>query len=147
MSQISTVNGKKDMPWHPLLVHIPIAFALFSPFVALYFAAYPARRQAFWVLWMILFAAFAYGSMAAGLEDAKTWEDHKDAVAAHRLAAEQFFYSVLVLLALAFTGNKGGRIARLIQLASVGWSVLVLGMCARAAHLGAELVHVIGAGK
>lgn len=77
LSQISTVNGKKDMPWHPLLVHIPIAFALFSPLVALYFAAYPARRQAFWILWMILFAAFAYASMAAGLEDAKLWEDQQ----------------------------------------------------------------------
>ncbi len=133
------------MPWHPLLVHIPIAFALFSPLVALYFAAYPARRQAFWVLWMILFAAFAYASMAAGLEDAKLWENHKDAIAAHRLAAEQFFYSVLVLLALSFTGNGPGRFARFVHLGSVAWSGLVFGLCIRAAHHGAELVHVIGA--
>lgn len=135
------------MPWHPLLVHIPIAFALFSPFLALYFAAYPARRQALWVLWMIFFAAFSYASMAAGLEDAKLWKDHTEAVAAHRLAAEQFFYAVLVLLALAFTGNGPGRFARLIQLSSVGWSFVVLLLCVRAAHHGAQLVHVIGAGR
>lgn len=129
------------MPWHPLLVHIPIAFAIFSPLLALYFAAYPGKRQAFWALWMLFFAGSAYASMAFGLDDAKTWRDHQEGIEAHRLAAELFFYSVLVLLALAFTGNGSGKIARWIQLGSVAWSMLVLGLCVRAAHLGAQIVH------
>lgn len=134
------------MPWHPLIVHIPIAFALFSPLLALYFAAYPAKRQAFWVLWMILFAAFSYASMALGLGDAESWKEQEQAVSAHKAAAEQFFYGVLVLLALSFAGGGPGRLSRILHLASVVCAVFVLLLCARAAHLGAHLVHVAGAG-
>lgn len=133
------------MPWHPLVVHIPIAFALFSPLLALYFAAYPAKRQALWVLWMLLFAGFSYGSMALGLADAESWKDHELAVNSHKAAAEQFFYGVLVLLALAFAGGGPGRLSRAIHMASIAVSLIVLLLCARAAHLGAELVHVVGA--
>ena len=82
------------MPWHPLLVHIPIAFAIFSPLLALYFAAYPGKRQAFWALWMLFFAGSAYASMAFGLDDAKTWRYHQAVSYTHLDPSRDFPRSV-----------------------------------------------------
>lgn len=126
------------MPWHPFLVHIPIAFALFAPFFALYFAAYPAKRQAVWVLYNLLFAGFCYLAMATGISDQEALEN-KEAAATHRQIAEYFFYAVLVLLGLSFTGNQAEQ--RWLRLASAAWSFVVLGLCVAAAHQGGTLVH------
>lgn len=163
-----------DLPLHPVIVHLPIAFALFAPLVGL--GALLAARRAgdpagrkFWavvLLWQFLQAALVYAAMATGEIDEDRLgalaRDSTDMTNLHRAGIEpkvlhhveehEDAASTLLLgtiasffvAALALKFRHAGGRSTLRVLTVVA-QILLLGWCAYTAHLGGRLVYEHGA--
>lgn len=138
------------MPLHPLVVHIPIAFALTSPILGIA-ALVMTRRgnssRSIWVLnvvWQVLLAASTYGAMAAGEIDRGRVEERvgKDLVDWHERAATIVLISSIASAALAaLAAKKGGVFEGALIVLQFG----ILTAAVITGKLGGELVYVHGA--
>lgn len=128
-------------PIHALVVHAPLAFALFTPVVC---AIGLGRGRWMWViLWLFIFVASTYAAMATGNLDADIVRpvSGEKPLTAHENAASSLFNVLLVLFALAFASYGEGRIRYAGRIVCAILSCLILGMAIYTARLGGALVY------
>ncbi len=144
------------IPYHPMIVHIPIAFAIFTPFIgiALFYLIYkgrlPLRAWGAVAIWQLLLAGAVYAALVSG-----EWEEEKvEAILAeeeplerHEESAENFFYLSLIALLLALPGLRPGAVGSISRSATLLLQLILLGFCIWTARLGGELVYLHGAAK
>ncbi len=143
------VRIPSGMPYHPMVVHLPLAFALTAPILGIT-ALFLTRRgysdRSIWVLnviWQVLMAATAYGAMATGELDAEQVEAHvgKELVEWHEKAATIVLFMSLGSAALAaLAAKKGGLFEPALVILQVG----ILAAAIVTGKLGGELIYVHG---
>lgn len=141
-----------DLPLHPMLVHIPIAAALFLPLVlgfALWRSLAGGHPGSWWPAVALFVVVAVAGSVAAatGEREEDTVESivPSTALETHEEAAELFEWLAWTGAVLAVAGllrGAGGRVARF---AATGVSLLLVVATIRVGHAGGELVYRHGA--
>lgn len=128
-------------PIHALIVHLPLAFALFTPLVCL--LGLSTKRWVWVILWLFCFMAVTYAAMATGNIDADIVrpESGEAAIAAHEGAATSLFNVLLALFALAFASAGEGKWRHAGRFACLVVSCVILGLAVYTAHLGGKLVY------
>ncbi len=143
------------MPVHPLLVHLPIAFALFGPVFFLVLLLVIRRRpesRGLWkwtILWQFLMCASIYAAMATGDGDAKEVRAHigSEAIGRHEDAAELLFFMALLALVPALAGVKASAYEFAARITATVMQVALLAFCVNTARLGGEIVYKHGGAK
>lgn len=142
-------------PLHPAVVHLPIALALLSPFVALAAVVaiardwLPARS---WIA-VVLLQALLAGSVWAAVETGEGEEDrvekvvNPEPIASHEEAAERLLLLAVAGLVVSAAGLLGGSPGRYARLASIASGAVVLAATMNTGHLGGELVYRYGAAE
>jgi uncharacterized membrane protein len=145
-----------NVPWHPLIVHLPLALALLMPLLA------AAALLAWWRRWapgrplwaaVVALQALLLGAGLAAQRSGEQEEERVEAVVAadlieqHEEAAEVFVIAAGVVLGFALTGLlvPGERARRGVALVAAAGTVVVLGLAYRVGRAGGELVYVHGA--
>ncbi len=142
-------------PLHPAVVHLPLALAMLSPFVAL--AAVIALARGWlpvraWII-VVLLQALLLGTTWAALETGEEEEERvekivgADPIEAHEEAAEKLLQAAVAGLLVSAAGLLGGSPGRYARLASVATGAVVLAAAMNAGHLGGELVYRYGAAE
>ncbi|MCE9600207.1 MAG: hypothetical protein K8S54_19775 [Spirochaetia bacterium] len=128
-------------PIHALLVHAPIAFAIFTPLVCLF--GLGAKRWGWVILWLFCFVASTYAAMATGNTDADLVRpiSGNGPLDAHETAATTLFSVLLALFALAFLSYGQDQLRYLGKIASIVLSCVILGLTVYTARLGGKLVY------
>lgn len=142
-------------PLHPAIVHLPVALALLSPFVALLGALVVARAWLPARAWLgvVLLQAVLAGSAWVAEETGHEQEERVEKVVAkeeiheHEEAGERLVIVSLVALVVSAIGLLSGGAGRYARAASVVMGVLLLLGAAATGHSGGELVYVHGAAK
>jgi len=145
---VSNEKRQKMIPLHPLIVHLPLAFAIFTPLACLIAGLRSGPgRWSFFVLWMIVFAAVTYFTLRTGALEFDRIHDRipESALVAHAEAGETVFYAVASVLLLSLFARGATRIQRALRIAALCLSFGVLSLSIRAGHLGAKLVYEHGA--
>lgn len=143
------------LPWHPKIVHLPLALAMLMPLVAgglsiAWWRGVMPRRT--WVIVWTLQAILVGGGVLA-MRTGEADEERVERVVAerfierHEQAAEAFVWAaagvLLVMLVAALLPDE--RVARVVATASVAGTVLVLALAYRAGDAGGRLVYQHGA--
>lgn len=140
-------------PWHPAVVHLPVALAMLLPLVALG-ALWTIRRGAtprrVWGVATLGFAILTFSAWLAVQTGEATAERVERIVAeqpleTHEERGESFFVLTLVTLAIAAAGLVRGRIGDVARLASTIGSLVLFGVGWLVGHSGGALVYKHGA--
>ena len=141
------------LPLHPALVHLPVAFALLLPLLALVTAVaiargwLPARSWALVVLLHVLLAGSAWRAEQAGHHDEERVEKivPRDAIETHEERAERFVLfcgaALLVTAAGLLAGGPGGVARGAAVVLAAGLTVAAI----RTGESGGALVYQHGA--
>jgi len=144
-----------DLPFHPRIVHIPIALAVLMPALAAGILFAWSRGWLLWRGWLIAVALQAT-LVVAGIAAMRTGEGDEERVEkvvseqvieAHEEAAEVFVWVAAVTLALmvAAVMLRRSRAARVVAGLSVAGTLAVLWLGYRTGQAGGELVYRHGA--
>ena len=144
----------QGIPWHPVLVHIPVGLAVVLPLLALGLTLALRRGLLDRRAWLVLVALQAV-MLAGGIAAMKAGEKEEDRVEdivgkrhfeQHEERAEAFLWAAGATLALS------GSVVVLAPQAAVAAaglttvaSFVTLGFAYRAGHSGGELVYKYGA--
>ena len=145
-----------NLPFHPLIVHFPLALAILVPFVALGCLVLSWRRAGRVRLWRFVSIVLA-AVVLSGIVAMKTGEVEEEKVEPfvgeswieiHEERAELFVWGAAVALGLTLAvpplaGKPRWR--RALGLATVLATVVAAGLAVRVGHSGGELVYVRGA--
>jgi hypothetical protein len=143
------------LPWHPAVVHLPLALAMLMPLFAAGFA---------WALWtgrirhrgwfvILGLQALLVGSGIVAMRTGEAEEDRVEAVLQrgvlheHEELAEQFVWAAgatFVLAAGVLLFRRPGA-TRALAAAAVAATVVVGGLGLRVGHAGGQLVYTHGA--
>jgi len=146
-----------DLPYHPILVHLPIGLAILLP-PALLILLIAIRRNLLprgaWWLAVLLAAALVAGGFAAkrsGEAEEERVEEivPKAALHDHEESGERLVVAAGVTFALAlaaaFVRRPGAQTG--VQLAALLASAATLAIAVNTGHLGGRLVYVHGAAR
>ncbi len=146
-----------DLPYHPVLVHLPIGLAILLP-AALLILLIAIRRNLLpkgsWWLAVLLAAALVAGGFAAkrsGEAEEERVEElvPEAAIHDHEEAGERLVVAAGVTFALALAAalvrRPGAQMG--IQVAALLASVATLALAVNTGHLGGRLVYVHGAAR
>lgn len=155
-----------DLPLHPALVHLPLAFVFFGPLLggALLRAgrgnddSSQNRRRGLWryvVIWIFVQSLAIYATMVTGEQDADVVIAHfehsaaeiETPIGAHEDAATRLLLVSLGSLLLSFMALKPGPQSRILSLATIFVQLLALACAIYTAKLGGELVYRHGAAQ
>lgn len=143
------------LPWHPKVVHLPVALAVVVPLLAgglllaWWRGALPRRT---WIVAVALQAMLVAGGVVA-MRTGEADEERVEEIVAerfietHEQAAETFVWAaagVLVLMLVAAV-LPDERVARVVAAASVAGTLVVLGLGYRTGEAGGRLVYQHGA--
>lgn len=142
-------------PLHPAIVHLPVALALLSPFVAL--AAVLALTRGWlparaWI-GVVLLQALLAGSVWAALETGEEQHERVEKVVGeepletHEEAAERLLAIAVAGLVVSAAGLLSGSAGRYGRMASVASSAVILVAALATGHSGGELVYKYGAAQ
>lgn len=145
-----------NLPFHPLIVHFPLALAILVPFAALSCLVLSWRRVGRARLWRFVSIVLA-AVVLTGIVAMKSGEAEEDKVEpfvgeswieVHEERAELFVWATAAALGLSLAlpplaGKPRWR--RALGLATVLATVVAAGLAVRVGHSGGELVYVRGA--
>jgi uncharacterized membrane protein len=142
-------------PLHPAVVHIPLALALLSPFVALAGVLavargwLPVRAWTAVVLLQALLAGSAWLALETGEEEEERVEDvvGEKPLEEHEEAAERFLAIAVAGLAVSGAGLLSGKAGSYGRVASVVSGALILAAAVAVGDSGGELVYEHGAAQ
>jgi hypothetical protein len=142
-------------PLHPAVVHLPLALALLSPFVALLgtFAIVrswvPARAWTAVVLMQVLLAGSAWLALETGENEEDRVEDvvGEAPIDEHEEAAERFLAIAVAGMVVSAAGLLPGRGGNAGRLASVASGAVILAGAVAVGHSGGQLVYQHGAAQ
>lgn len=141
------------LPLHPAVVHLPLALALLSPFVAAA-AAWFTLRSGARAPWLALVATLgvALGGGFAAMNTGESDEERVERVVAeslieeHEEAAKVFMASLGLALVLAIGGTfMPGAARKGLVFATIVATIGAAGLGLRTGHQGGELVYTHGA--
>jgi uncharacterized membrane protein len=145
-----------NLPFHPLIVHFPLALAALVPVAALCCLVLSWRRAGRGRLWrfvsVVLAIIVATGilAMKSGEAEEETVESFvaEASVETHEERAELFVWASATALGFSIavppvSGERRWR--RAVGLAALLATVLAAGLAVRVGHSGGELVYVHGA--
>lgn len=146
------------LPWHPAIVHFPIALAVLIPVLGavLWWVARADDQLAKWVFRLplggqVLALATAVIAQRTGDGDHSRVEEIVDAaiISAHEDAGEFFTIATGVVLAIWFASAlaREAKVARNAALIAIVAGLVACGLGLRAAHFGGELVYTHGAAE
>lgn len=142
-------------PLHPAIVHLPVALALLSPFVALLAIValsrgwLPARA---WV-GVVLLQALLAGSVWLALETGEEQEERvekvvgKEPIHEHEEAAERLLVIAIAGLVVSASGLLSGNAGRWGRAATVAAGAAIFVAAAATGHSGGALVYEHGAAQ
>jgi len=143
------------LPFHPKVVHLPIALAVLMPLVsagllAAWWSEVLPRRA--WAI-AVLLQALLLGSGIAGLRSGEADEERVERVVAekrieeHEEAAEAFVWGAgaVLLLAIGAAAVRNERAARSLAAAAAAGTLVVLFLGYRTGEAGGRLVYQHGA--
>jgi len=144
------------MPFHPGLVHLPIALSFILPFLTLVFIFFINKKWADPKVWLVVIGLnlLLTGAGYLSLETGETEEDRVEKIVEqkfiheHEEAAEIFVGSSVIVLCLsivAFFINE--KFQTKMRLFVFGLSLISGVLSFRTGHLGGELVYKHGAAK
>ncbi len=155
-----------DLPLHPALVHLPLAFVFFGPLlgVAMLRAGLKGgedsenRRRGLWryvVIRIFVQSLAVYATMVTGERDSDVviahFEESEPPIAtlvgSHEDAATWLLLVSLGSLLLSFMALKPGPQSRTLSLATIAVQTLALACAVYTAKLGGELVYRHGAAE
>ncbi len=143
-------------PFHPQLVHLPIALGLLAPLLGLVCAWGLGRAPERWRLWalvivfQLLTSVAAWVALTTGEADARRIEakpELRSALAEHRAAGERFFVASLAAVVLAVLAYKPARRAAGLRAATVALQFVLAALLLETAVRGTYLAHVRGAAR
>ena len=142
-------------PLHPAIVHLPVALALLSPFVALLGAFVVARQWLPARAWLgvVLVQALLAGSAWVAEETGHDQEERVEKVVAkeeiheHEEAGERLVVLSAIALVVSATGLLSGRKERYGRVASVLLGAMLVVAAAATGHSGGALVYEHGAAQ
>jgi len=142
-------------PLHPAIVHLPVALALLSPFVALLGALVVAREWLPARAWLgvVLVQALLAGSAWVAEETGHDQEERVEKVVAkeeiheHEEAGERLVVLSAIALVVSATGLLSGSKGRYGRAASVVMGAVLLVAAAATGHSGGALVYEHGAAE
>lgn len=145
-----------SVPYHPMLVHFPIAGAILIPFLTLIFALFIRSKKMNLVSWSIIIflngamVVSGYLSMETGEREEKIVKKviDKKLIHEHEEMAEVFVAMNVITFSLSIAlvlipGLWGYR----LRLALAAWGVVPLIFAFKTGELGGELVYKYGAAR
>jgi len=137
------------------MVHLPVALALLSPFVALAAVLALARGWLPARAWVgvVLLQALLAGSVWAALETGEDQHERvekivgKEPLDTHHEAAERLLTIAVAGLVVSAAGLLSGSAGRYGRLASVASGAVILVAALATGHSGGELVYKYGAAQ
>ena len=146
-----------DAPFHPKIVHVPIALSVLMPLVTVglivaWFEDWLPSR-AWWIavaLQAVLFAG-SWLAISTGEDDEEKVEEivPESAIETHEERADQFFWAtggLMILMVLPMV-VPGTRRKKFLAVASLAGTVVVFWLGARVGEAGGDLVYEHGAGQ
>ena len=145
------MNG---LPWHPIVVHLPLVLALLAPIVSFGVLAGrlkgPLQRRSWWFA-VALSAALAVGSFTA-LKTGEADEENVEEIVGdtpmgrHEEAGELFMWSSVALLVLLLPVPllRSGKAERTVAALAVAGGIVVAALAIRVGHTGGEIVYRYG---
>lgn len=141
-------------PLHPMIVHLPIALTVLTPFFAAG-ALWAVRRGASvrpaWGLataMLVLLFASGWAALRTGEREEERVEEvvGESALEGHEEAAELFLWSAGIVVLLAGAGFLHGRIGNMARIAAAAGTLALLGTGYNVGHSGGALVYSQNAG-
>lgn len=145
-----------DLPLHPKIVHLPIAFAMLMPLlsggVLLAWLRDWLPRRTFVIVagvqMLLVLSGFAALASADGDEAVVERVVSHALIHAHEEAAQSFVAVAVAVMLCAFFACwvKAEKLARTLAALTVVGSLVALALAIRAGHMGGQLVYRHGAG-
>jgi uncharacterized membrane protein len=143
------------LPWHPAVVHLPLALAMLMPLFAAGFAWALWSGRVRTSSWLVVLAlqALLVGSGVAAMNTGEAEEDRVEAVLQrgvlheHEELAEQFVWAAgaTFVLAAGVLVVRRRATARALAAAAVAATLVVGVLGLRVGHAGGQLVYTHGA--
>jgi len=144
-----------ELPWHPKLVHLPIALSVLMPLLAgglaasLWFGWFKRRVWLIALLGQLLLVASSFAAMQTGEEEEELVEDivGEAHLEAHAEAADVFFWVAVAVLAMMVVVHllPSERAAKWAAIAATAGAIAVTFLAVRVGEAGGELVYKYGA--
>jgi uncharacterized membrane protein len=143
-------------PFHPQLVHLPIALGLLAPLLALACLWGLRRAPDRWRLWslvivfQLLTSVTAWVALTSGESDARRLEakpELREALAEHRAAGERYFVLSLAAVLCALLAYKPTPRSPSLRAATVALQFVLAALLIETAFRGTYLAHVRGAAR
>lgn len=143
-------------PFHPQLVHLPVALGLLAPLLALAVLLGLRRAPERWRLWalvivfQLLTSVTAWIALSSGEADARRIEakpELRTALAEHRAAGERYFVLSLGAVVLSVLAYKPAPRSGLLRKATVALQFLLAALLLETAYRGTYLAHTLGAAR
>lgn len=145
-----------ELPFHPKVVHLPIAFAMLMPLLSgglfLAWIREWLPRRAWWIVVGVqaLTVASGFGGLLSGERDEEVAERvvSEALIHAHEEAGQAFVaVTIAVFLCALFAGwVQREKLARSLAGLTIVGSLVALALGVRTGHMGGELVYRHGGG-
>ncbi len=141
-----------ELPWHVIVVHVPLGGAVLLPVVSAVLVAFPREERRTWAVAFVLQTLVLIGCLVASATGerqglAVQFLVDADAIEAHETAAQVFLAATVatwIALGVGLSRRAMPR-RRSVAAAAVVLGLVAAALGARAGHLGGELVFQQGA--